>query len=228
VHYFGTTAMYSCLAFCQLIDRKIYTYTCIHIRLLINCQNAIEQEITNYTKWIIKYTMWIVHECWYTMFTCGKYKRMYVERSKHDQLWTTRRRVTINVDMKRSDDGDRWWDVGCGRVGRLATTSAVPLPTGRSHDDWRRSLRTPRMTAAVTAMTYTPRRATGSVWPLDHRWIVTHVGYTAQEENSDHTCTWTSTTMITRQPSLSLFDSIFQVWFLQKENKIEETKRTTV
>ena len=76
---------------------------------------------------------------------------MNVERSKHDELWTTRRRVTINVESLtwNVDDGDHWWDADW-----LATTSAVPLPTGRSHDDWRRSLRTPRMIATVTAMTY--------------------------------------------------------------------------
>jgi len=39
-----------------------------------------------------------MHECWHNMFTYGKYKRMYVETSKHDELWTTRRRVTINGD----------------------------------------------------------------------------------------------------------------------------------
>ena len=51
-----------------------------------------------------------MHECWHNMFTYGKYKRMNVETSKHDELWTTQRRVTINADMKRSVDavdGDR-------------------------------------------------------------------------------------------------------------------------
>ena len=86
-----------------------------------------------------------MHECWH-MFTYGKYKRMNVETSKHDQLWTTRRQVTINVESLtwNVDDGDQWWDADW-----LSTTSAVPLPT-----DWRRPLRTPRMTATVTVMTY--------------------------------------------------------------------------
>jgi len=29
-----------------------------------------------------------MHECWHNMFTYGKYKRMNVETSKHDELWT--------------------------------------------------------------------------------------------------------------------------------------------
>ena len=109
-----------------------------------------------------------MHECWHNMFTYGKYKRMDVETSKHDELWTTRRRVTINVESLtwNVDDGDHWWDADW-----LATMSAVPLPTGRSHDDWRRSLRTPRMTATVTVMTYATTCHREYVhWTVMHGW----------------------------------------------------------
>jgi len=93
---------------------------------------------------------------------------MNVETSKHDELWTTRRRVTINVESLtwNVDDGDHWWDADW-----LATMSAVPLPTGRSHDDWRRSLRTPRMTATVTVMTYATTCHRECVhWTVMHGW----------------------------------------------------------
>jgi len=63
---------------------------------------------------------------------------MNVETSIHDERWTTRRRVMMKVDMKRTDDGDWWWDVGCGRVGRLPMMSAGSV----TNWTWRRSFRT--------------------------------------------------------------------------------------
>ena len=83
--------------------------------------------------------------------------------------WMLRRANTTSSDDERwhwnTDDADWWWDVGCGRVGRIATTSAVPLPTG--HGDGR--LGRPA-TASVTAMTCAT--TCQGACTLDHSWTV--------------------------------------------------------
>jgi len=98
--------------------------------------------------------MWIVHECWH-IIRClyeGNHERLNVETSRHDELWTTRRRVMMerwhwNMTTVISDETSLW---SC----RLITNDERGSVTNRT---WRRSLRTPRTTVTVglTAMTYT-------------------------------------------------------------------------
>jgi len=93
--------------------------------------------------------MWTVHDIIIRCSHMGNHERMNVETSKHDELCTTRRRVTMNVDIETltTVNGDE--------------TSAVVVSVNTNDEcgsvtnlTWRRSLRTPRMTATVTAMTY--------------------------------------------------------------------------
>ena len=44
--------------------------------------------------------MWIVHDIIIRCLHMGNHERMNVETSKHDELWTTRRRVMMNVDIE--------------------------------------------------------------------------------------------------------------------------------
>jgi len=135
---------------------------------------------------------------------------MNVETSKHDELWTTRRRVMMNVDMKHW----RRWLVMRRRLWSCRSISSDER-SSVTNRPWQRSLGTTRTTATVTTMTYNAtchrervHSTTAGLW----RTADVHV-------HSDRTCTWTLSPVITRHPSLLVFGSIFRVQFFQKQNK---------